>query len=914
LGVPFDPGIASEPFVTLCRNYPGAEVYPLADFRTEWGPVFYRGRLDGSARVLAIGQDPATNESIARRILVGAAGQRVQGLLAKLGMITSYVMVNTFLYGVYTQAGGERHKNDAGIRAYRERWFDAVFGDQIEIVIALGGLADEAWTAYAARKGGRAQTVPYAHVVHPTWPESSSRRNGTKLADATQKLLEGWNAALDKLRPAILHPDVAIPSSHYGSRWQPGDLVEIPADDLPPGLPAWMRSPVPWAARTGDTPAKKRATLVITVPPKVLGITETRPPREAPDRADDGARVAEARAAPELEDSEVAALAAAAHPESGPDARRALALALRRYGLRGRVVTMNAADEVLADGIVWVSGGTIAAVQAAAAPRPPGFEDIEPVNVRGTLYPGFMDLHNHLAYNVASLWNVPGKYGNRDQWKDHPTYDQLVKRPLSILGKRTEMLPAICRYVEAKSLFGGVTTTQGIRLAKGPAISGYFSGFVRNVETPDDASLPRGESHIPDVATKDVAEFWKTLERFDARGAAYLLHVSEGRDPSARHHFTDLQLPGNGWAIGRALVGIHCAALKPADFAVLGENGGSMVWSPMSNLLLYGETADVAAAKAAGLRIALGCDWSPSGSKNLLQEMKVAWLYSQEKGDLFSPRELVAMVTRVAASIVRWDAKLGSIEAGKIADLTVLARAGGDPYEDALRSTEKDVRLVVVGGVPRYGHPDVMRKLVTPGKDVETICVGGQVRTLDLETTDPRVPTIRFTEAEAILRDAMGDLPRLEAKEETHLTRLLSATRSPPEPELVLALDEIEETGMTMRVELGAAAGGDGEVRAAAKPKLPTIGINLDPPTIADHAGYWDAVAAEGNLPAYLKGGLPALYGSALPRRPPKRHTRAAAAHKPKRRAKKGRKTARGEALAARTARRLGAGGDHHAT
>ncbi len=72
----FDPGYADEPFRSLCVEYPGGETYPPADFRVEWGPVFHRGRLDGSARVLVLGQDPAQHETVARRILVGAAGQR----------------------------------------------------------------------------------------------------------------------------------------------------------------------------------------------------------------------------------------------------------------------------------------------------------------------------------------------------------------------------------------------------------------------------------------------------------------------------------------------------------------------------------------------------------------------------------------------------------------------------------------------------------------------------------------------------------------------------------------------------------------------------------------------------------------------------------------------------------------------
>ena len=67
--------------------------------------------------MVVIGQDPAQHEAVTRRILVGAAGQRLQGFLAKLGITTSYVMVNTFLYSVYGQGGGERHADDPAIAA-----------------------------------------------------------------------------------------------------------------------------------------------------------------------------------------------------------------------------------------------------------------------------------------------------------------------------------------------------------------------------------------------------------------------------------------------------------------------------------------------------------------------------------------------------------------------------------------------------------------------------------------------------------------------------------------------------------------------------------------------------------------------------------------------------------------------------
>src|SRR5437868_15481457 len=106
MGVAFDPGYCTEPFVSLCSNYPDEQTYPADSFRVERGPIFHRGRLDGSARVLVLGQDPAQHETIVRRILIGEAGRRTQGFLRKLGIDTSYVMVNTFLYSVYGQQGG----------------------------------------------------------------------------------------------------------------------------------------------------------------------------------------------------------------------------------------------------------------------------------------------------------------------------------------------------------------------------------------------------------------------------------------------------------------------------------------------------------------------------------------------------------------------------------------------------------------------------------------------------------------------------------------------------------------------------------------------------------------------------------------------------------------------------------------
>lgn len=267
MGVDFDPGYVRARFKRLVADYPDESVYPSSDFRVEWGPIFHRGRLDGSARVLVIGQDPAGHEAICRRVLVGEAGQRVQGLLARLGMASSYVMVNAFLYSVYGQGGGERNVESPGIAAYRNRWLDAIIGDsRIEAVITLGHLADR---AYRSREGTPPGDVPgpgaYATVLHPTYPESASRRGAITKAEAFARLCASWNEALVALHPVVTQ-DVPTSLSLYGTSIGRTDLVAIPAADLPAGLPPWMRSLDNWARRTGENADAKRATITVSIP------------------------------------------------------------------------------------------------------------------------------------------------------------------------------------------------------------------------------------------------------------------------------------------------------------------------------------------------------------------------------------------------------------------------------------------------------------------------------------------------------------------------------------------------------------------------------------------------------------------------------------------------------------------------
>ena len=202
---PFDPGPVAEPFTRLAADYPGAETYDPERFRTEWGPIFYRGRLDGSARILVLGQDPGQHEAIARRCLVGEAGQRVQGLLWKLGIERSYAIVNAFLYSVYGQPRRDEVEPllTATVR-YRKRWLDALLdGSEIRAVIAFGAIAEQAFLQWRRTAAGKRFEGHFEPLTHPTMPDAAARPGTAAYRAAMGRLLEQWNGGLERLDAAL---------------------------------------------------------------------------------------------------------------------------------------------------------------------------------------------------------------------------------------------------------------------------------------------------------------------------------------------------------------------------------------------------------------------------------------------------------------------------------------------------------------------------------------------------------------------------------------------------------------------------------------------------------------------------------------------------------------------------------------
>jgi 5-methylthioadenosine/S-adenosylhomocysteine deaminase len=371
--------------------------------------------------------------------------------------------------------------------------------------------------------------------------------------------------------------------------------------------------------------------------------------------------------------------------------------------LTGRVVTFDEAQPQLDDGAVYIGGDElIAAVQPRTAPAPPGFDGAPRVRTGGVIYPGLIDLHNHIAYNGLPLWSPPGRtepYTSRYQWPGDRSYEGLISDPANALGALAGK--AHLKYLETKAIVGGVTAIQGTAKTGRP----YEGWLVRNIEY-ETFKTKKKTVYVSALPLRDDSDYATEAKRLED-GLAFVYHLSEGTDPKLVDEYGKIR---DEQCLHQGLAAIHCTALERPNYDEWAPKGGSVVWSPFSNLWLYRDTTDVLAARAAGVRVCLGADWSPSGSKNLLGELKVAdmWNRTHLAGGL-TAQEICAMATCNPADAINWADRIGRLKAGLHADVLVTTNRLDNPYANLIRSVERDVLLVAINGQPFYGTTPLMR-------------------------------------------------------------------------------------------------------------------------------------------------------------------------------------------------------------
>jgi cytosine/adenosine deaminase-related metal-dependent hydrolase len=382
---------------------------------------------------------------------------------------------------------------------------------------------------------------------------------------------------------------------------------------------------------------------------------------------------------------------------------RVTAGASDRFVLRGRVVSPST---VLPQGevLVTVTGtgtsriGRVTCVAASCAGRP-GYAGATVVETAGIIAPGLVDTHNHPQYNFLPPWTPPRRFANSDQWQGVPEYRAFTEPLRTNEGMYTcEMV----KWGELRSLFAGTTTLQGA-----PNRVCVTRTLVRDIEYGTDfEGIDRHRPNTLGIGTVDAMTALGLRQDMDSGAlTAYILHLGEGVNEASRREF-DLMLQRN--LLAGPMVMIHGTALGAPEFNLVGRAGAKLVWSPRSNVILYGRTTDVGAALDAGVLVALAPDWSPSGGPNLLSEMRYARYVSRNAlNSRLSDRDIVEMATRRAALAVDRP-QVGELAEGRYADILVIPDRGCDPYASIVDAPAADVRLVFVNGRPLYGDAALM--------------------------------------------------------------------------------------------------------------------------------------------------------------------------------------------------------------
>jgi 5-methylthioadenosine/S-adenosylhomocysteine deaminase len=417
----------------------------------------------------------------------------------------------------------------------------------------------------------------------------------------------------------------------------------------------------------------------------------------------------------------------------------------RPVALTGTLVTP---DQIISDGTIIIQHGHISAAGAHVAVP----EDALVVHTNGIIAPGLIDLHNHLTWNVFPRWKPIEEFGSRYDWQQKPVYHQLVEAPhKAIVEEGLEC--AAERYAEVKAITEGETSITGSLRAA------CNRGLARNLDDDPELGKDAAGRILYNVFPLQMTEpELADAKRALSTGGALLIHLAEGapNDATAAREFTMLE--GRGLLLPGVSL-IHAVGLSADNFAAMQKAGMGFVWSPRSNIELYGATARVDAAKQYGVVTALAPDWSPTGSDGLLEELKYAAVWNlAQTHPLFEDRELVAMTTENPAKLVHLDKALGRLETGYVADLLVLhphgKEFGKDAYWSVAHSSPQDVELVMIGGQAVYGDPEPMRQL-SGSSALEPLTICGREKRISFASESGGQPS--FQQTEAVLNKALRE-------------------------------------------------------------------------------------------------------------------------------------------------------------
>ncbi|MFO0674976.1 MAG: thrombospondin type 3 repeat-containing protein [Polyangiaceae bacterium] len=396
---------------------------------------------------------------------------------------------------------------------------------------------------------------------------------------------------------------------------------------------------------------------------------------------------------------------------------------VEKTGTAGKVFrsTLLAPNSVIRDGEVFLDAKGVIACVGQSCATSPGYADASLVVCTNTVIsPGLINPHDHITFaNNRPKGHGTERYEHRHDWRKGIRGHTKISAP----GGAT---PDQVRAAELRFVMSGVTAIAG---------AGGEKGLARNVDA--SPTLLEGLSIKPaDSDTFPLKDSSGTLIKSGcaypgsprttasiANLDGYLPHISEGIDEETRNEFVCLSQGAND-LIQKQTAVVHGIAMKPVDIAKYRGAQTALVWSPRSNVDLYGNTAEVTVFDNLGVQIALGTDWLPSGSMNMQRELAcAASLNEKHFGKHFSDEQLWRMVTTNAAFAVGAFDSIGMLKRGYAGDLVVFDSDGKLPYQAAIQAVPSDVLLVLRGGAPLYGDAELVADPAIGGADCEEMDV-----------------------------------------------------------------------------------------------------------------------------------------------------------------------------------------------
>ena len=411
--------------------------------------------------------------------------------------------------------------------------------------------------------------------------------------------------------------------------------------------------------------------------------------------------------------------------EMGPPPGQENPFEVIRTGSSGvvlRGVVLGAGGQVFDPGELLIEGGIVACVGNDCSAHP-AYQGATVIKTHGIVSPGLVDAHNHVAYNFLQEWKPEGgkRFENRYQWADDPGYEAWVRPLTAHRSSNSHFCPA-ARWGELRSLLHGTTTIQGQSFERA-----CLEGGVRNADHDHQlqhdhlrTTIDSPRNITDDQAQNYLASFTDPQEPI----TRFAVHMAEGyagsdvteefasfagRDPRDNRHRGVSLLQG-----GRAVL-IHAVGVSDEELEEIAMTGSHVVWSPSSNMVLYGRTANIGRILELDISLGLGPDWTISGEDDMLAEIRYAHRWAIEQGEMrLTPRRIWEMATIGGARVVGLQGHVGELVPGAVADVLVLSipvPPGGDPFELAVQATGRDVGLVLIGGQAWYGQAGVKEAL-----------------------------------------------------------------------------------------------------------------------------------------------------------------------------------------------------------